>query len=130
MTTKGERLNQVRDQVPAIECLGLCHESCGPVRMTSVEHDAIQQRHGVDIPATGLATCPALTMLGRCSVYEDRPMVCRLWGVVESLPCPWGCRPERTLTAAEGYDLLAQAADVDGDRAAARRFRSGRSGRW
>lgn len=29
-----------------------------------------------------------------CQVYEDRPMVCRIWGLIEALACPWGCRPE------------------------------------
>jgi Fe-S-cluster containining protein len=93
--------------------------------MTRVEHDTIRQRHGVDIPQTGTDMCPALTVLGRCSVYADRPLLCRIWGVVESLPCQWGCRPARVLTDAEGYGLLARAADVDGDRAAAARFRQG-----
>lgn len=118
-------LAAVYDQIPAIDCLGLCHRSCGPIRMTQLEHDTIQQRHGVDIPQTGMATCPALTILNRCAVHPDRPVVCRLWGIVDSLPCPHGCRPATTLTDRHGYDLLAQAADIDGDRAAGRRFRGG-----
>jgi hypothetical protein len=38
-------------------------------------------------------TCPALKD-GRCSVYDVRPTLCRLWGVVEDMPCPWGCVPD------------------------------------
>jgi hypothetical protein len=57
-------------------------------------------------------------------VHELRPTVCRLWGVVDVLPCNFGCRPDRFLTMAEGYELLAQAAEIDGDQAAAVRFRA------
>src|SRR2546429_6087610 len=31
---------------------------------------------------------------GRCTVYEVRPMICRLWGMVEGMQCPHGCVPE------------------------------------
>jgi hypothetical protein len=52
--------------------------------------------------------CPLLRQ-GRCTVYAVRPLICRLWGVVESMPCPWGCRPERFLTVEEGEALMRQA---------------------
>ncbi len=39
--------------------------------------------------------CTALNVrTRRCEAYGDRPMVCRIWGMVEELACPWGCRPE------------------------------------
>ena len=31
---------------------------------------------------------------GRCTVYAVRPMICRLWGIDETMPCPYGCVPE------------------------------------
>lgn len=100
-------LDAIYAEVPALECQGLCHQSCGPLPVDGPERRRVQDRHGVTL---GLDwTCSALTMLKRCSVYEDRPLICRLWGVVESMPCPWGCRPERTLTDAEGHALLARA---------------------
>lgn len=43
---------------------------------------------------------------GLCSVYEDRPMLCRLWGLVEGMKCQWGCVPERYLTDREGREFL------------------------
>jgi hypothetical protein len=101
-------LDQVYAQVPAIQCQGLCSESCGPLIIDQPERARIIARTGRDIPNLQL-TCPALTILGRCSVYADRPLLCRLWGVVESMPCPSGCRPQRYLTDAEGRALLAQA---------------------
>ena len=33
-------------------------------------------------------------------------MICRLWGVAESMPCPNGCKPTRELSDAETYTFL------------------------
>jgi hypothetical protein len=106
-----QALEQIYADVPAIDCQGLCHESCGPIIVDKPERDSIQRRHGVEVGRLAW-DCPALTLLKRCGVYEDRPLICRLWGVVESMPCEWGCRPERYLTDAEGFALLARVREV------------------
>lgn len=113
--------------LPTIDCKGLCWDSCGRIGMSKAEHRRIVGEHGVDIPdgtkSAQPALCVALTILRRCSVYEIRPLICRLWGLIESLPCTFGCRPERYLTDAEAYELLAQAHDISGDHAEAARVR-------
>jgi len=114
-------------QVPAIPgCKGLCHTSCGPIEMSNRERQKIRDRHGVDIPElprgprlllTVIApkTCPALTPLNRCGVYDDRPMLCRLWGAVENLPCVYGCVPDGgRLPNVDGAALLAESFEVGG----------------
>lgn len=101
-------LDDLYAQVPAISCKGLCHTSCGPLVIGESERQRIQERHGVDIPDLQW-TCPALNAFGRCSVYEDRPMICRLWGVDQAMPCVYGCLPDRILPTAEGQRLLALA---------------------
>ncbi|MFI6497117.1 YkgJ family cysteine cluster protein [Nonomuraea typhae] len=114
-------LDKLYAQVPQPGCKGLCAESCGPIGMNPREHQRIRER-GVKIPhrsdalaqlaETGDYTCPALKG-GQCSVYDVRPMSCHLWGAVESMPCPYGCRPEEGLLPdAEGHTLLAQSLDV------------------
>jgi hypothetical protein len=108
-----ERLEQIYAEVPAIDCQGLCADSCGPLIIDAPERARIQQHTGRTIPNLQL-NCPALTILRRCSVYNNRPLLCRLWGVVESMPCPWGCRPDRYLTDAEGHALLARARSAHG----------------
>lgn len=30
-----------------------------------------------------------------CQVYEDRPLICRLFGTTERLRCPRGMKPEK-----------------------------------
>ena len=102
------RLDEIYAQVPEIDCQGWCHESCGPLVLTDAERQRITDRHGVTIPDLVRWTCPALTAFGRCQVHADRPLLCRMWGVVESMPCPFGCRPPRVLSDAEGHRLLAE----------------------
>lgn len=112
-TTVAERgLDALYAEVPAIACKGLCQNSCGPVMMSRVEWERIVKRVGHAPHGRADLNCPLLTAVGRCKVYGARPMVCRLWGVVESMPCHHGCEPERTLTDQEGYDLLARAREL------------------
>src|ERR1043165_1016518 len=98
--------------MPGIDCRKLCAESCGPIVMGRVEWQRVcravgEERHQAD----PLGYCPLLEN-ERCAVYNVRPMLCRLWGIVETMKCPWGCVPERWLTKEEGYEFLARAADI------------------
>jgi Fe-S-cluster containining protein len=116
-------LEELYAQVPEVGCKGLCHQACGPIGMNPREHQRIREL-GVKIPhhkdalaelvETGDYTCPALDSDNRCSVYEARPMLCRLWGATETMPCEYGCSPPEgaLLTDSEGHALLAQSLDV------------------
>ena len=42
---------------------------------------------------------------GKCSVYEDRAFICRLFGTSETMQCEH-CVPERYLTASETQELV------------------------
>ncbi len=57
----------------------------------------------VQPPAPQGESCPYLDLkTKRCTVYERRPLICRLYGMTEELPCPFGCKPTpRYLTKAE-----------------------------
>lgn len=78
--------------------------------MSRVEWQSVCRTAGEERKAEGL-DCPLLEN-ERCSVYEVRPMICRLWGLVESMPCPWGCKPDRYLTHEEGLVLLDRVANA------------------
>lgn len=97
-----DELKAVWAEIPDVGCKGHCIESCGPIGASPLELRILAAR-GVlirdywdsltDFAMTGTAqTCPALVN-GRCSVYEVRPTVCRLWGAVDAMPCEWGCVP-------------------------------------
>lgn len=75
--------------------------------MTHFERDRIKTAGGPDIQIVQ-SPCPALDFIGRCSVYEIRPLICRLWGVVETMKCHYGCEPERYLTDEEGKVFFAR----------------------
>lgn len=105
-------LDDLYAQLPKLTCKGQCQECCGPIQMSRVEWDRIKGRVGHS-PRARTLTCPLLILSsGRCKVYAVRPMICRLWGVVEDMRCPWGCQPERWLTREEGFEFLRRAQEV------------------
>lgn len=109
-----DSLERIYRAVPAVDCKGLCSESCGPIDMSDGERERIAAA-GVRIPPPkelldtiidrGTSDCPALVD-GRCSVYEVRPLICRLWGAVESMPCPHGCEATPGLLMDAGAQSL------------------------
>lgn len=119
-------LEEIYAQVPQIpDCDGRCALSCGPIEMFDRERARIVAR-GVRISDAETAIrvsdaadetfyCEALKD-GRCTVYDIRPLICRIWGAVEDMRCPFGCVPERYLTAEEATSLLAQAHAIAGYR--------------
>lgn len=111
-----------------LECKGLCWGACGPVPATATERETIRrfaEEHAipfVDLTRerslgllldglTGALSddelrCPYLADR-RCSIYQVRPMLCRLWGAVENMPCPFGCQPKGGLLAQrEGHRIM------------------------
>lgn len=115
-------LGDIYARVPRVPCKGLCMDSCGPIAMSREEKLRIRAA-GVEIPSMADAVaalergeeyyCPALRD-GRCSVYEIRPTICRLWGATESMPCPHGCTQPEALSQAESFELLRLAARAGG----------------
>jgi hypothetical protein len=117
-------LQALYDRVPAIpDCTGQCWISCGPTDRSGREDQRIRAAGykiaPVDEALRRIDTywCEALTEDKRCAVYEMRPMICRLWGAVEGMKCPYGCVPEGGwLTDQEGDELLAESLRVGGSR--------------
>ena len=103
--TPDERMAAIQrlyEQLPAIACKGLCSTTCTDIDMSELERKRIEHRHQVKIKTRplhviqqqGPKKCKALTNSGQCRVYEDRPLICRAWGVIDPAPCPYGCVPE------------------------------------
>lgn len=101
-------LEAIYKTLPTISCAGHCQNSCGPWLLSGMEAKRIENRFGEFGVVNSKNVCPMLNRsTGQCSVYHIRPLVCRLWGVVESMPCKFGCVPSpRYLTHAEGIKLL------------------------
>ncbi len=88
------KLRFFRERIPSFACVPGCHDCCGPVTTstlemarlplkTEAEHDAALQ----DL------SCPHLGPAG-CQAYDERPLICRLFGTTPRLLCPRGRRPE------------------------------------
>ncbi|MGY0232793.1 YkgJ family cysteine cluster protein [Longispora urticae] len=111
---KGLALRRIYDQVPTSHCKGLCHETCNNIPAQAIETERIFKKHGIQLQPMG--QCPALTEDKKCGVYEDRPLVCRLWGssTYDTLRCPHGCEPDEWLTREDCFLLLSAVQYLDG----------------
>jgi hypothetical protein len=120
-TQMDAELQALYDQIPRIpDCDGQCWMSCGPIEMADRERQRIR-RAGVRISPWQQAIrqagkyCEALTEGKRCAVYEMRPVLCRIWGAVEGMECPFGCVPEGGyLSEADGYRLIMESMRIGG----------------
>lgn len=97
------RLEHLWHSLPNDDCDGCdgCGEKCaGDIPMTQWEFEQIQSAVlGSEVAATSPAAAPARGPFappcrfrdedaGRCRIYAARPLICRLFGLVEWLPCP------------------------------------------
>jgi len=98
-------------ELPQMECTGQCESYCGPLVMTRTEFDLIKQETGVRPTVNQAEKCIFLRN-GRCSIYNIRPLICRMWGQAENIMCPWGCKSERPLTQKEGQDFINRASEI------------------
>jgi len=67
-----------------------CGDCCGPVPANDDEYAKIKAysaEHGIkaNLDNPGLQ-CPYLSV-GECLVYPVRPLICRVYGYIETLPC-------------------------------------------
>lgn len=110
------QLEALYARLPRMECQGLCHDTCGPLEVSVLERQRVEAAAGHELTCGERASCSMLTEDRRCSVYEIRPLICRLWGLVESMPCHYGCRPEGGLIPdSEGQQMLVEALQIGGD---------------
>lgn len=103
------RLQAIYDRIPKLECRGLCYDSCGPIEASVRERQRIERAGGRTLCTVDGSCCSMLGPDNRCTVYDVRPLICRLYGVAKGLECPYGCKPERYLTRVEASEMLAEA---------------------
>jgi hypothetical protein len=86
-----------RSRIPAFECVPGCHDCCGPVTTSSIEMANLPVKSEAEHDAALAAlSCPHLGPRG-CQVYDERPLICRVFGTTPALPCPRGRRPPTPL---------------------------------
>lgn len=106
MNSKRERkLNNLYSEVPSIKCKGLCAAiSCTELALSIDEVRNLHKDSGKPVKLEN-GQCNHLQE-GRCQSYDKRPVICRLWGVTESMRCPHGCEAEKILSDGEAKDLI------------------------
>jgi len=103
VTKDAEKIHkELRLRIPKMNCRAGCSECCGPVVFSKWEWAQVKEKR----TASSL-DCPYIEN-GQCSIYEDRPIICRLFGVSEAplLQCPYGCKPGRVLSIAETEAIM------------------------
>lgn len=94
MTCTDRKIDHLRRRIPGFACEPGCHDCCGPVTASSEELARLPHR-SVAAHDAALAhwNCVHLGPNG-CEAYDQRPLICRLFGTTASLPCPRGRGPD------------------------------------
>ena len=96
-TKNSRQLEFLRSQIPSFKCIPGCHDCCGPVTTSSEEMARLPVKTEAEhTAALAELNCPLLGCDG-CEVYEERPLICRLFGTTPTLACPNGARPEQMI---------------------------------
>jgi hypothetical protein len=94
MTRNSQKIRFFRQRIPAFACQPGCHDCCGPVTASSEEMARLPVRSDAEhAHALAELSCPHLGENG-CQVYDERPLICRLFGTTPRLACPNGKRPD------------------------------------
>lgn len=109
------KVDQLRRRIPNFACKPGCHDCCGPVTATSEELSRLPVRSAAEHEAA-LAewNCVHLGPNG-CEAYEQRPLICRLFGTTPRMPCPEGRGPETPtdeLVVSQVHQLIASTRQV------------------
>lgn len=123
MSTRIQQLKDIYSRLPALNCAGLCHGSCGPIALSALEAKRAYKAGNVLLglkflrpDATLLQPCKALDQETKlCTIYDVRPLICRLYGMAEGLRCEHGCVPEREVTKEEARALLQEVMALGGE---------------
>jgi len=92
---------EIYDAIPDFECVPGCADCCGTIKFTYIERQIILEyarKNNIKIEmVSATKNCPVLDENNRCKIYPARPLICRLFGVVdhELLRCPY--RQPKTL---------------------------------
>lgn len=118
-TAKLKLIDAQYAKIPTFKCVDGCTACCGPIVTSRLEYKRMLSAAGrteKDVSQealrnikNGCCDCPFIDKAKqRCSIYEVRPAICRLFGAVdhETLKCPYGARPDVLLTDVESGQIL------------------------
>lgn len=118
---RNAKLDKMYSKLPKLNCKGKCVQSCSVIKLGKYERERIAAFLGYDPFLADdkildhLMQNPidkwscALLKDGLCSIYDKRPLICRLFGLVPEMKCPFGCVPERWVKPEEARKMLEKA---------------------
>lgn len=110
------QLEAVYASLPHLDCKGLCSDSCGPIGVFRREGQRLREATGRPLAFKENMRCTFLGKDQQCQVYAVRPIICRLYGMVEhAMRCKHGCEPSRWLSAKEGHAIMQKVHEIAGE---------------
>jgi len=100
---------RIYKKIPAFTCKEGCTDCCGPVPMTEYEANRLELAEQITPFKPGTMDCSFICE-GKCSVYDKRPYLCRVFGVVDSgrLKCPHGYKPKAPMSPNDLQNLTSE----------------------
>lgn len=89
----------------SINCISGCNACCGPVPINDTEASILNIPNANIIPTKPDLTCIFSSPSG-CTVYNDRPLLCRLYGITEHMPCGKNIKSTKSLTNRETNKIM------------------------
>jgi Fe-S-cluster containining protein len=93
-----EEIKKLYEKIPSSVCDGHCSKCCTNMIQFAPSEEEKMGGYKWD------GVCSHLKD-GKCSIYENRPLICRIYGVSEMFICE-GCKPVRTLTEEETLGII------------------------
>ena len=85
MSCNSHKIHFLRELIPSFECEPGCHDCCGPVTTSAEEMARLPRKSRAEQDAAlERLDCVHLGPNG-CTVYQERPMICRLFGTTPRL---------------------------------------------
>lgn len=98
-------LKELYDSIPKFACTPGCNLCCGPTPCNAIEQQALNIHQAVT-PINPLNNTCLFSTPNGCSKYNDRPLMCRLYGTVKMLQCPKNNKPKEFLTPKQEKKLM------------------------
>jgi Fe-S-cluster containining protein len=97
MTKNSQKIRFFRKRISTFSCKPGCHDCCGPVTASSEEVFRLSEKSDQEHDeALAQLNCPYLGENG-CEIYDERPLICRLFGTTSNMSCPEERRPEEMI---------------------------------
>ncbi|MGI6202202.1 MAG: YkgJ family cysteine cluster protein [Eubacteriales bacterium] len=95
---KMREIRELYKRIPASKCKDGCDRCCHNIIQFTPSEEAMMGGYRWD------GQCPHLKE-GKCAVYDNRPLVCRIYGTSELFQCK-DCTPERLLSEEETLEIM------------------------